>query len=82
MIIIVVFNSVLLWLLVEFVSAQSTTMFAAGEGERLYELLDGLGCFGNPMCDLRHFTPTNACGFVSGMAFEMNCTAQGLVAHL
>jgi hypothetical protein len=43
------------------VNAQSTAAFADGEGQRVYDLLDGLGCIGHSNCDLSNFTPTTPC---------------------
>jgi hypothetical protein len=62
-----------------FVNAQSFSMFADGEGQRVYDLLDGLGCIGNTDCiNLGSFTPTTACNRTS----FLKCDSAGNLAHL
>jgi hypothetical protein len=53
--------------------------FATGEGKRVYDLLDGLGCIGNSKCaNLGDFTPTIACDYKP----FLKCNNVGLLAHL
>jgi hypothetical protein len=62
------------------VSAQSTSEFADGEGQRVYDLLDGLGCIGNSNCtELGEFTPTTACDY---KPTSLRCNDTGLLSHL
>jgi hypothetical protein len=62
------------------VSAQSTSEFANGEGQRVYDLLDGLGCIGNINCtDLGDFTPTTACNYKPSV---LKCNDAGRLAYL
>jgi hypothetical protein len=62
------------------VTAQSTSQFAPGEGQRVYDLLDGLGCVGNANCSfLGDFTPTTACNY---RISYLKCNDAGLLAHL
>jgi hypothetical protein len=62
------------------VSAQSNSTFAAGEGQRLYDLLDGLGCIGNENCTrLGDFTPTTACDYKPN---TLICNDDGLLVAL
>jgi hypothetical protein len=62
------------------VSAQSNSTFAPGEGQRVYDLLDGLGCIGNSNCDdLGDFTPTTACDYNTTY---LKCNNAGFLAHL
>jgi hypothetical protein len=62
------------------VNAQSTLVFAAGEGQRVYDLLDGLGCIGNSKCsNLGDFTPTTACDYKPPL---LQCNSDGLLSYL
>jgi hypothetical protein len=62
------------------VSAQSNSTFAPGEGQRVYDLLDGLGCIGNINCtDLGDFTPTTACDY---RPRYLGCDNAGLLSYL
>jgi hypothetical protein len=62
------------------VIAQSNSTFAAGEGQRVYDLLDGLGCIGNAKCyQLGDFTPTTACDYKPG---HLRCNDAGLLSYL
>jgi hypothetical protein len=62
------------------VNAQSTSVFAPGEAQRVYDLLDGLGCIGNSYCsNLGDFTPTTACDYSPGF---LDCNSAGLLSHL
>lgn len=56
-----------------------TNSFAPGEAQRLYDLLDGLGCIGNSMCELSDFTTTKPCNY-RGM--PLRCTSQGRVMRM
>jgi hypothetical protein len=47
--------------LISVVNAQSTSQFATGEAQRVFDLLVGLGCIRNRMCVLHDFMPTTAC---------------------
>jgi hypothetical protein len=70
---------VLLFALIAIVVAQPEP-FAAGEAQRVYDLLDGLGCIGNVNCTyLGNFTPTSTC---EGRVGNLKCDAQGLLAYL
>jgi hypothetical protein len=53
--------------------------FASGEAQRLYDLLDGLGCIGNSNCVLGDFTPTSACNDIS---MRLRCNNAGRVSQL
>jgi hypothetical protein len=60
--------------------AQSLSSFAPGEAQRVYDLLDGLGCIGNINCtDLGDFTPTTACDYKRQ---NLKCDANGRLADL
>jgi hypothetical protein len=62
------------------VSAQSASVFAAGEAQRVYDLLDGLGCIGNSNCSaLGDFTPTTACDYKPDY---LTCNRAGLLSFL
>jgi hypothetical protein len=62
------------------VNAQSTSAFAAGEAQRVYDLLDGLGCIGNVDCAaLGDFTPTTACNYNTS---HLKCNAAGRLSYL
>jgi hypothetical protein len=62
------------------VSAQSTSVFADGEAQRVYDLLDGLGCIGNSNCArFDEFTPTTACNYQPGY---LQCNSAGRLAYL
>jgi hypothetical protein len=61
------------------VVAQSTTTFAAGEAQRVYNLLDELGCFETSKCDLKDFEPSKQCDFKTQ---KMRCDATGRVLYL
>jgi hypothetical protein len=62
------------------VSAQSNSTFAPGEAQRVYDLLDGLGCIGNINCtDLGDFTPTTACDYKLNY---LKCNGAGRLSHL
>jgi hypothetical protein len=61
------------------VTAQSTSEFAADEGQRVYDLLDGLGCIGNANCRLNDFTPTTACDYTPAY---LKCNDAGLLSYL
>jgi hypothetical protein len=62
------------------VNAQSTSVFAAGEAQRVYDLLDGLGCIGNVNCTLLgDFTPTTSCETKPSF---LKCNAAGLAYAL
>jgi hypothetical protein len=62
------------------VSAQSNPTFAAGEAQRVYDLLDGLGCIGNENCTLLgDFTPTTACDYKPTF---LKCNNAGLLSYL
>jgi hypothetical protein len=65
------------------VAAQSTSTFAAGEGERLFDLLNGLGCTGNASCPFSDFTPTTACDYkpADGNDLALKCDSDGLLTH-
>jgi hypothetical protein len=63
------------------VNAQSTTTFAAGEGQRLYDLLDGLNCFGNVYCHLKDFLPKDRC-VADFPNLKVECDANGFLTHL
>jgi hypothetical protein len=66
--------------MVSVVGAQSSTTFAAGEGQRVYDLLDDLGCIGNIDCTaLGDFTPTTACDYRNE---DMRCDSSGRLAYL
>jgi hypothetical protein len=61
--------------LVSIVIALANGQFATDEAQRLYDLLDGLGCFESETCELSDFTPTIACDY----NFEhLQCGASGL----
>jgi hypothetical protein len=61
-------------------NAQSTSEFAAGEGQRVYDLIDGLGCIGNANCTkLGDFTPTTACNYNINY---LRCDFNGQLAQL
>jgi hypothetical protein len=65
---------------VSFTNAQSSSLFASGEGERVYNLLDGLGCIGNTKCtQLRDFTSSTACNYKPQ---EMKCDSSGKLSFL
>jgi hypothetical protein len=53
--------------------------FAPGEGQRVYDLLDGLGCIGNVKCRLAAFTPTTGC---DKNALNLKCDASGRLSYL
>jgi hypothetical protein len=59
------------------VSAQS--VFAMGEAQRAYDLLDGIGCIDNTRCGLGDFTPTTACDYKPGY---LKCNDTGLLSYL
>jgi hypothetical protein len=62
------------------VSGQSNSTFAPGEAQRVYDLLDGLGCIGNINCTrLGDFTPTTACDYKPS---HMQCNNAGLLSYL
>jgi hypothetical protein len=62
------------------VCAQSTSEFADGEAQRVYDLLDGLGCIGNENCTrLGDFTPTTACDYKLNY---LKCNNAGLLSYL
>jgi hypothetical protein len=62
------------------VSAQSNSTFADGEGQRVYDLLDELGCIGNSKCTkLGDFMPTTACNYQPSY---MKCNNAGLLSYL
>jgi hypothetical protein len=61
------------------VNGQSISQFAAGEGQRVYNLLDTMGCIGNPLCDLRDFTPTSVC---NGSLTALKCDGSGATIYL
>jgi hypothetical protein len=62
------------------VNAQSMSVFAPGEGQRVYDLLDGLGCIGNSDCTtLGDFTPTTACDYKPNY---LKCNDAGLLSYL
>jgi hypothetical protein len=62
------------------VSGQSTSVFADGEAQRVYDLLDGLGCIGSRACPrLNDFTPTTACDYKLNY---LKCNDAGRLAHL
>jgi hypothetical protein len=62
------------------VNAQSTSSFAQGEAQRVYNLLNGLGCIGNGMCaPLSNFTLSSAC---DSQLAHLKCNAVGQLAHL
>jgi hypothetical protein len=62
------------------VSAQSTSEFASGEAQRVYDLLNGLGCIGNENCTwLKDFTSTTACNYKPDY---LKCNGAGLLSHL
>jgi hypothetical protein len=61
-------------------AAQQT--FATGEAQRVYTLLEGLGCitFNNATCQLRDFTPSSECSV--DIKAWLSCDSQGYVVHL
>jgi hypothetical protein len=60
--------------LLSVVRAQS---FREGEAQRLYDVLDGLGCFESDKCELSDFKPTTACDYKPD---HLQCAAdKGLV---
>jgi hypothetical protein len=61
------------------VCAQSTSVFADGEAQRVYDLLYGLGCIGNSNCQLDDFTPTTVCDYRPSY---LKCNEAGLVLFL
>jgi hypothetical protein len=62
------------------VIAQSTSVFAPGEGQRVYDLLDGLACIGNVNCThFGEFTPTTACNYQPNY---LKCNNAGLLSYL
>jgi hypothetical protein len=62
------------------VTGQSTSEFANGEGQRVYDLLDGLGCIGNSNCtDLGDFMPATACDYKPEF---LKCNDTGLLTYL
>jgi hypothetical protein len=62
------------------VQAQSSSSFAAGEGQRVYDMLDGLGCIGNMNCTfLNDFLPTNNCDLNPDF---LRCNSDGHLIHL
>jgi hypothetical protein len=63
------------------VIAQSNSTFAPGEAQRVYDLLDGLGCIGNEGCGFNDFTPTTACDYKSDVRYEIRCRL-GRLEHL
>jgi hypothetical protein len=67
-------------MLLIFVNAQpSKSIFAAGEAQLVYDLLNGLGCIGNDNCRLKDFVPTAQCDFVQT---EIQCSEQGRLIFL
>jgi hypothetical protein len=69
----------LLMCVVAIANAQSATQFAAGEAQRVFDLLDGLGCFGNIDCTLKDFTPTAECDFDTNY---LKCNGTGHMEYL
>jgi hypothetical protein len=66
--------------IVSMVEAQTKFQFASGEGQRVYDLLDGLGCIGNSQCTLfGDFKPTTACSYQPNF---LKCDDNGRLAHL
>jgi hypothetical protein len=62
------------------VDAQSTSEFAAGEAQRVYDLLADLGCLGNPSCfELSDFQTTSRCDYRTSV---LKCDATGRLAFL
>jgi hypothetical protein len=62
------------------VSGQSTSVFADGEAQRVYDLLDGLGCIGNANCwRLGDFTPNSSCDYNPGY---VECNDAGRLGFL
>jgi hypothetical protein len=64
---------------VKVANAQSSSTFANGEGQRVFDLLDGLGCIGNRNCPLHDFVPSHAC---NANANELKCNNDGFLASL
>jgi hypothetical protein len=65
---------------VSLVDAQVQGGFAAGERERVTDLLTDLGCIGNVGCTtLGDFGPTTVCEHRSAY---LRCNAQGFVEHM
>jgi hypothetical protein len=54
-------------------------LFADGEAQRVYDLLDGLGCIGNP-CFFQNFTIDNTCDYHGSLLLA--CDASGHVIQL
>jgi hypothetical protein len=49
--------------------------FAAGEAERLYRLLDEIGCIGNVACGYSDFTVGKTCRYkYSANKYDMKCS--------
>jgi hypothetical protein len=60
--------------------AQSNTTFASDEGQRVYDMLDGLGCIGSDNCTtLGDFTPTSACDVNPD---HLKCNDEGRLSYL
>jgi hypothetical protein len=73
------YSSVVVISIVSFTNGQSNSTFAAGEGTRVYDLLDALGCIGGAACQLSNFTPTTACDYKPPY---MACNANGRLLRL
>jgi hypothetical protein len=58
---------------------QSTSIFASGEAQLVYDLLDGLGCIGNANCQLGDFTPTTRCDYKTTF---LECDSNGRLDFL
>jgi hypothetical protein len=65
--------------IVSIADAQSMSEFAAGEGKRVYDMLDGFNCFDNANCTLSDFTPTTACDYKPA---SLKCNDAGQLAYL
>jgi hypothetical protein len=56
--------------------------FKPDEAERVYDLLNELGCIGNLNCGFHDFTPTTNCGYKTGPDFVMTCTDDGFLGYM
>jgi hypothetical protein len=59
--------------------AQSSKIFATGEAQRIYNLLDGIGCFSNDQCVLKDFTVSSKCDHNTA---ALSCNTAGLLTNL
>jgi hypothetical protein len=65
--------------MISIVNGQQLPNFAISEAQRVYDLLDGLGCIGNALCPLTNFTKGAECGYNLDY---MSCDSKGYLDRL